>query len=355
MNPDKLKLLQKLSLSGDENFIQKGKTAIINAISKMDSMALEIILDDNISYDDTSKSIFIKKLKDIFEEFLLEDKYLNPYEGKCNSSSCNNHNKSGVVFIGNNSGRYLNLIIEENQDGSVKDIYDCFQFCPYGKIVLNNKKQMSYMVFSDEKVNFKPSVAHIESKNEATEALKELEQYHHSQISKEQIISWIKNHVALYDSLEFMGHDSSEIHNKFYLCFSHIEKIYNFILFEEFAGVALTEFKLINDEDEMQLLRWLVNFEHYFFELISFHPNIVPNESMLSGKIILHKDFNAYFQISVLENCIELAALFNQHYYAKFNKYTTITEQEFDKMSPLDDEYSNYLSLKHHLTKRGII
>jgi len=95
----------------------------------MNSKALKLILEDNVSYQDTTKTIFLEKLNEVFKEFKKEDNKLIAYQGKCNSNECSNKNKNGFSFVGNKSGRYINFIIEENENGTVKDLYTCSVFC----------------------------------------------------------------------------------------------------------------------------------------------------------------------------------------------------------------------------------
>ena len=164
MNSEQQKIIQQLAELGDVTFVKRGVTSLVNAISEMDSKSLELILEDNVSYQDTTKTIFLKKLEDVFKEFKKEDKKLIAYQGKCNSSECSNKIKIGFSFVGNKSGRYINFIIEENEDGSLKDIYSCSVFCTAEKInilkkdyinieLLNKKNEAQNISVTHEKLN----------------------------------------------------------------------------------------------------------------------------------------------------------------------------------------------------------
>jgi len=126
-------------------------------------------------------------------------------------------------------------------------------------------------------------------------------------------------------------------------------------LLEEEAAIALEEFKSVNLEEEIQLLKWLVKYEYLYYKLILLHPNIVSEESLKSGKIILYKDFNVYFKTEILQNCIDLQELIDNYYYEKLNKYNTLSNEDQEKEIPFDDAYEKTSSLKYHLEKRGII
>lgn len=354
MTPEQLKLIQQLSELGHVTIVKRGVTSLVNAISEMDIKALELILEDNVSYQDTTKSIFIEKLDEVFREFKKEDEKLIAYKGKCNSNECPNKNKNGISFIGNKSGRYINFIIEENEDSSVKDIYTCYDFCTNKKVIDENKRQLSFTVYKDEKVDFKPSSYYISSNNKSLSAINYLTQFNNSEISKDQIIYWVKQYEEFYNSLDWFDllyKNLSPFHN----CFYHIKGIYEFILLEDDSAIALADFKSIDLEEEIQILRWLVAYEYLHHKLILLHPNIVSEENLKSGRINLHTDYTAYFKTEILKNCIDLQELFDKHYYEKLNKYTTTSKEDDEYQTPFDDDYENTSSLKYHLEKRGII
>ena len=73
MTPEQLKLVQQLAELGDVTVVKRGISGLINAISEMDCKAIELILEDNVSYQDTTKSIFLQKLKEVFTDFQKED------------------------------------------------------------------------------------------------------------------------------------------------------------------------------------------------------------------------------------------------------------------------------------------
>lgn len=354
MNSEQLKLLKQLAELGDVTIVKRGVTSLVNAISEMNSKALELILEDDVSYQDTSKMIFLQKLDEVFNEFKTKDNELIAYQGKCNSDECTNKNKSGVAFVGNKSGRYINFIIEKNEDGSVKDIYDCYDFCTNKKVIDENKRQLSFTVYKDEKVNFKPSSYYISSNNKSISAINYLTQFNDAVISKDQIITWVKQYEEFYNSLDWFDLLYKNI-SPFHSCFYHIKGIYEIILLEEEASIALKEFSLVNLEEEIQILKWLVKFEYLHYKLILLHPNIVSEESLQSGKIILYKDFTVYFKTKILKNCIDLQELFDKYYYEKLNKYSTRTQEEQENQTPFDVDYEKTSSLKYHLEKRGVI
>ncbi|OYX85423.1 MAG: hypothetical protein B7Y83_04825 [Flavobacteriales bacterium 32-34-25] len=354
MTPEQLKLIKQLAQLGDVTIVKRGTSSLINAISEMDSKTLELILEDNVSYQDTIKTIFLQKLKEVFKDFQKEDNKLIPYEGKCNSDKCINKNKKGIAFVGNKSGRYSNFIIEENEDGSVKDIYTCSDFCTNENVINENKKKLDITVYNDEKVNFKPSSSYNYLKNKSITALNEIKQLNNCEISKDEIITWIKSYEELYNSMNWIN-NYYKYHYSFYWLYYHINEIYKFLIIENEAKIAIDEFKSINLDREIDLLKWLVKYEHLYNELILLYGNIVSEESLQTGNCVLHKDHTVYFKIDILRNCIDLQELLEKHYYEKLNKYNTLSPEEQENKIPFDDDYERTSSLKYHLQVRGII
>ena len=171
----------------------------------MDSKALKLILEDKVSYQDTIKTIFLKKLDEVFKEFKKEDNKLIAYQVKCNSTECSNKNKKGISFVGNGSGRYINFIIEENENGFVKDLHTCKDFCTDAKIINENKRKLGIPVYKDEKVNFIPTSTYLFNNNKSSTALDEIKQFNENEISKDEIITWIKEYEELYNSTNWIN------------------------------------------------------------------------------------------------------------------------------------------------------
>ena len=242
MTPEQLKLIKVLTEIGDVTLIKRDVQSVVKAISFMDIPALELILEDDISYYDTTKTIFLQKLNDVFVEFHKEDTRLFPYIGKCNSDECSNTNKKGVAFIGNISGRYLNLILEQNEEGFVKDIYTCSSFCTNEKIIDENKIELRITVYKDEKIDFKPTPNYQFNNNNSIKAIFELKQFNEAEITKAQIISWIKEYENLYKSMDWLNHFYKD-QKIFYDCFYEIRTIYRFLIIDDEAFIALSKLK----------------------------------------------------------------------------------------------------------------
>lgn len=100
---------------------------VLYHIQRFDIEMINDLLDDNLTYQNLSKSEFVKRLTDAFNFFkILGDTYLNREEGQCNSVLCN-YKKNGFSFTGDKSTFYINLVFEI-ESGKIKDIYECTDF-----------------------------------------------------------------------------------------------------------------------------------------------------------------------------------------------------------------------------------
>lgn len=148
MNPEKIKLLQQLSTLGDVTItkytsrktvdkigLKTQAEAVIYFLQRLDINMIKIILEDNRTYQNFKKPLFIKKLRNALDEFIQSgDTFLNLYNGVCNAKECN-FNCKGYSFVGNNSNNYFDLIIDI-KDGVVHDIYECVNFkCENQKLI----------------------------------------------------------------------------------------------------------------------------------------------------------------------------------------------------------------------------
>lgn len=101
--------------------------AVIYFLQKLDIEMVDDILDDTRTYQDFKKHIFIQKLGNALDEFILAgDTFLKCYPGFCNAELCN-YKCSGYCFLGNNSNCFFTLIIDV-KEGIVQDIYECSNF-----------------------------------------------------------------------------------------------------------------------------------------------------------------------------------------------------------------------------------
>ncbi len=119
------KTIKMISLNNKQINLSTQSQAIVHFIETMDIEMIDAFLDDDKTYQDFKKYIFISKLQEAFEKFAnFGDTNLISVAGRC--TSCDK-TKSGFLFIGNNSNNYMNLIFD-TANGKVNDLYECRNF-----------------------------------------------------------------------------------------------------------------------------------------------------------------------------------------------------------------------------------
>lgn len=105
--------------------LQTQADAVLYFLRKLDVDMVNELLDEDKTYAELKKSVFISKLGIALDKFIeAGDESLIQYPGKCGSEECINSGCPGYTFLGNRSGLYLDLIVIE-EEGRVIDIYDC--------------------------------------------------------------------------------------------------------------------------------------------------------------------------------------------------------------------------------------
>lgn len=100
--------------------------AVIHFFTKMDVDMVSTLLDNQTTYQDYNKSLFIRKLGDLFFEFSqLGNMALFVEKGECYGCSCG---VSGYTFIGNKSHSYIDIVFVSDAEGKISDIYECGEF-----------------------------------------------------------------------------------------------------------------------------------------------------------------------------------------------------------------------------------
>lgn len=108
-----------------ETKISNQTQAIQHFIEKMDIEMVDAFLDNDKTYQDFEKYLFISKLQQVFSTFADRgDTHLLTVEGSCNSCD---KTKTGFTFIGNNSNNYMSIIFD-TADNKINDLYECSDF-----------------------------------------------------------------------------------------------------------------------------------------------------------------------------------------------------------------------------------
>jgi len=241
------------------------KQKLIEAFKSLDFEALQNLLDDNRSYMDVSKDLFLSTLKQKINEYENLKSYESVVEGIC--THCNKGCKA-YKFKAENLPS-LPLYFEE-KEGKVTDIYLC-------NALKEDKPDEHdwYIYFSfyeEEKLTFKPSIEHLiilQRVEKAVEEFNNLEKI--GLVSIEEVVYWYNKCQLLARELEldnpFVGIE--------YKAYKHINTLYSEVsnLVHNFkkndlAKNALNAYNKINTENERSIVKWLLeNDNNYFFDL----------------------------------------------------------------------------------------
>jgi len=202
------------------------------------------------------------------------------------------------------------------------------------------------------KENFQASSDYLKKNTYSLNAIFELISIENCEIAKDEIIAWEIRHKDFFDSLNWSSINNKNL-SKFYDCYIHIRKINKFFILEEACFNAL---QIYNNNDmgiEIQLLKWIVEYEDLHDNLKLLHPSILNQNNLISGRINLFIDLNRYFKLDTLKNCISFEKIYEKYYYEKFNKYK-VEDSNIEYVSRCDDKFDNNISLKYHLEKRNL-
>ncbi|EGV43615.1 hypothetical protein BZARG_2637 [Bizionia argentinensis JUB59] len=241
------------------------KQQIISAIKEMNIEKLERLLDDNRSYMDVTKQLFLKTLKQQFDH-KKENKIFS--FDKIIPGICNTCNKgcAALTFITDDNCA-LNLFFEENDD-RVTDIYLCNDLKHEEKIT--PRYAMYFEFYEDEKVNFTPSIEFLIKKQKIEYALSDFEKFNNKTILIEDIEYWGTKHRELLESfstIPFMNdYKQFELFQEFS---TDIKQVLALIEKHEFAKQAISEFKTI--ESEKELVYWLLTYQWSNLSLYGFN------------------------------------------------------------------------------------
>ncbi|WP_194852332.1 hypothetical protein [Nonlabens antarcticus] len=161
------------------------KSNIIESIKNFDIIKLKDLLDDELSYMDVSKELFIIKLEEKFDLAIKNDchSFDDVFFGIC--GSCNK-GCEGVTFL-SNTGYYLDLYFESPDGNAVEDIYVCNKLTNFAD--LEKTVDLAFYCYEDEKVLFQPSIKYLEIQKEYQQALDDIK-YFPSIIKLSELVNW---------------------------------------------------------------------------------------------------------------------------------------------------------------------
>jgi tetratricopeptide (TPR) repeat protein len=292
--------------------------SILKYMSEMDIEMLSLILDENKTYQDATKEVFLEKLNEAFEKFKKEsDTQLKPYPGVCQSTECTNSGCTGYSFVGNNSGAALDLIFDE-KNGEVHDIYYCNGMASDSP-KLDETKAVRIHIWADEQADYVPTPEYLYQVQLADKASEEILTFSDNCISKETISFIVNKYESLYYSLPDVFSGIVRFDN-FTDPFWSMKYLSKYISYEDLIKKALSDFRNKDMGDYYNLLNWLFEYEEIGLEVfnILYFDTLDNNQD---GLLIVDERFKFYVSPEEFKIEIEFATLFEQKYWSVINKY----------------------------------
>ncbi len=327
------------------------KQLIIESFQNMNLNMLEVLLDDNRTYQGASKEVFLKKISDAFHEFKSDgDTFLEAFNGVCTSNLCPNKGCKGYSFIGNMTNNHIDLIFEE-EDEEIIEIYHCNSFST-DNVNINREKLISIDIMDDERVGYKPSVEFLILVQKCKKAYDELMAYKNEIIDKKVYFEWLEKFKDLFES-DLFFHYNVDDYNNFNTLYFNMKELKEFLQSDNSAKDAIIEFEELDKTNEIQFLKWLTKYEETSDKLVLFLNDDIDFEEPEKTTFFTVKELK--ISTSDFKNIARFKFLYDEPYWDFFKKYTTISNEELTRLiSQKADIPGNINSLSYHLEKRGI-
>ena len=223
------------------------KTQIIQAIKNFDINKLNTLLDDERSYMDVSKSLFLKT---------LEKKFESAQKNGCNSFDdvffgiCESCNKGceGMTFY-SNSGYYLDIYMEDENE-TVNDIYVCNKLLNFTN--LKKTHDLGFNFKLDQEVRFSPDNDYIIIRNQYKSLINDLDSLNPN-IKLNAFVDWFKGYSYMRNFIantSFFVVLRYELYYKIFNLISDIDKILKVSIKAKHAIEALIDFQIATSERE---------------------------------------------------------------------------------------------------------
>lgn len=307
-------LLKEIFQLEELKVIKANKKRFVKAVCNMDLEALSNLLEDNITYQGISKTLFLQKLKQIFIVFKKEDTRLLAYQSKCCSNECVNLNNKGVCFVGDNSGRHLNLIIEADTNDIITNIYNCHAFCTKENVD-KTSGALNITTFYDESVEIEPipitsythaKIKYVSGENQPIKELMPL-------INKEEVAEWLITYKPVFETSEY-PFSLFENRIEFMNVYNGFKELFELLELEALAAGAIKDFEKVELNEKEQLLKWLEQYNTLYINLDKGYKLEEFRDAYIDNTEVLSKYINNSLTINVLKNVIHFIALFKIHY-----------------------------------------
>lgn len=329
------------------------KEFVVHCIQHMDLDTLDIIIDENKILQGTTKSVFLNKINQVFQEFKNNgDSELTPYKGFCNAYGCKRDQGEGYSFEGNVSKKHFAIKLTESEDNKVY-IENCFDFEIYDTSI-EISEVISYYVYEDEKKDFVSDAKYSTLHTICSGSLTQLKNtYRNSVINKAIYLSWLAKFKLTYTALSDYSYTYSKAFEDFSNVYKDLGELSKYLEMEDSCIDAIHEFDNLNKNDEIDLLKWLVNYEETSRNLELFL-------LYYEGAVLDIFEESSYFEVDFLKidltdfkTIIRFKNLFDDFYWDMLEKYRSCDNTE-DSNGSSEVKIFEKTSLSYYLNKRGI-
>jgi hypothetical protein len=233
---------------------------ILQAFKALNFEDLEELLNDNYSYMDVPKDVFLKRLQEEIKKY--QDKGLRAYD-KVSCGTCGNCYKGCDAYSFSKEGfPFLNLYFELDK-GEVKDIHLCHKLEGLEQNVNENDIYMKF--HEEEKVGFKPSLKYLLDKQRADKAVEDFKRIASNKIIPvEDLAYWRDKYKDIAGPFGYNSPLDYYTYSAFFEFDSISSSVYNFAqAYDANAECtkALEHYYSIVNLDERELVKWLVMYK----------------------------------------------------------------------------------------------
>lgn len=244
------------------------KEAALDCFKKMDAEMLCLLLDNNHTYQDATKEVFVDKVNQIFEKLKSKgDTEILIENGSCACPDCKSETVFGYSFIGNVSfGAFILMFKTEHE--RIVDIYRCnanyekdgyyepYEF-EYENQVISISDYYSIDIARDEKPDFKPTENYLLFIHNCQTQYAALESKKNTAIDINYIINWLNQSKEL--SLSCPLYNGK--HMPFLTKYTFLKETVEFLDYMHEAEMAINDFEFNPIESKDLLIKWLIKYE----------------------------------------------------------------------------------------------
>lgn len=258
------------------------KSRIIKAFEELDSDMLDFLLNDNQSYQNVPKNIFMEEITRYFNN--IKKNNGNKTDFKAYPGACDycQKGKKGYSFINSDDECYISLVFDESEN-DFTDIYNCIGFNTFDKKINNKWTGISF--YEEDKVDFIPTEKYLRDVKASNNAVK----YFENEIKSKGILS-SNFFVEWHDNFKFLCNIPDVFYGKKYR-------------FKEKVNVYLTHISFFVKMIKLEKIA-----KNYFFEFCSF-PTI--EESKIKDWLIRCDNELSYYRYGFKYDCNFLEGYFD--------------------------------------------